>query len=76
MPAAISAVLTDAVAINASGQIAGNGRIDGFRFSEPVLLTSIADVPVPAALPLMLGGIGLLAGLARRSSKHVAQGED
>jgi len=29
---------------------------------------------VPAALPLMLGGLGVLAGVARRRSKHVAQG--
>jgi hypothetical protein len=32
----------------------------------------VADVPAPATLPLMLGGIGLLAGVARRRSKRVA----
>jgi hypothetical protein len=31
----------------------------------------VADVPAPATLPLMLGGLGVLAGVARRRSKRV-----
>jgi probable HAF family extracellular repeat protein len=59
----VSAVLQYAGGINASGQIVGSGTIDGY--TQAFLLTPIADVPVPAALPLMLGGIGLLAGRCR-----------
>jgi probable HAF family extracellular repeat protein len=65
----LGAILEFAHAINASGQIVGVGTIDGY--SQAFLLTPIADVPVPAALPLMLGGIGLLASVARRRSKCV-----
>jgi probable HAF family extracellular repeat protein len=65
----LSAVLTEANAINASGQIVGYGTIDGY--AQAFLLTPIADVPIPAALPLMLGGLGLLASVARRRSKRV-----
>jgi hypothetical protein len=45
------------LAINASGQIGG--------YTQAFLLTPVADVPVPASLLLTLGGIGVLAGVAR-----------
>ena len=67
----LSAVLLSAKAINASGQIVCTGITDG-RWEQAFLLTPISEVPALAALPLMLGGIGLLGGLARRTSKHVA----
>jgi probable HAF family extracellular repeat protein len=60
----LSAVLNYATGINASGQIVGSGTVGGL--TQAFLLTAIADVPVPAALPLMLGGLGLLAGIARK----------
>jgi probable HAF family extracellular repeat protein len=62
--------LASATAINASGQIVGIGTINGYE--QAFLLTPTADVPVPAALPLMLGGLGVLAGVARRRSKRGA----
>jgi probable HAF family extracellular repeat protein len=61
----LGAVLYEATAINASGQIVGYGTTDGSQ--QAFLLTPItAAVPIPAALPLLLGGIGLLAGVARK----------
>jgi hypothetical protein len=68
----LSAMLIQAFAINASGQIAGAAVTDGVL--QAFLLTPTADVPIPAALPLMLGGLGVLASVARRKSKRVAQG--
>jgi probable HAF family extracellular repeat protein len=61
----LSAVLVQAFAINMSGQIVGSAVTDGVL--QAFLLTpTTADVPIPAALPLMLGGLGLLAGVARK----------
>jgi probable HAF family extracellular repeat protein len=65
----LSVSLRATSAINASGQIVGYGTINGEL--QAFLLTPTADVPIPAALPLMLGGLGVLAGLARRRSKRV-----
>jgi hypothetical protein len=67
----LSAVLTEAYAINASGQIVGYGTIDGIRQAFLLTPNSVAAVPVPGSLPLMLGGLGVLAGVARRRSKRV-----
>jgi hypothetical protein len=41
------------------------------RTGRVTLSYEISDVPVPAALPLMLGGLGVLAGVACRRSKRV-----
>jgi probable HAF family extracellular repeat protein len=60
----LSAVLDNAFAINSSGQIVGYGQIDGY--TQAFLLTPlVSEVPVPATLVLMFGGIGALVGVAR-----------
>jgi probable HAF family extracellular repeat protein len=51
--------------INASGQIAATGWFNGVQHA--VLLTpNVAAVPEPETYALMLGGLGLLAAVARR----------
>jgi probable HAF family extracellular repeat protein len=85
----LSAVLFEAAAINASGQIVGRSVIDGY--AQAFLLTpcptcsfgpsvppsnvpaSPSNVPVPATLVLMLGGIGALAGVARHRKAATPQ---
>jgi probable HAF family extracellular repeat protein len=67
----LSAVLNFALKINALGQIVGNGTIGGVTQAFLLTPNSVAALPVPASLPLMLGGIGVLAGVARRRSKRV-----
>jgi probable HAF family extracellular repeat protein len=64
--------LLRANAINASGQIVGHGSIGGHE--QAFLLTPVvSEVPVPATLVLMLGGIGALAGVARHRKAATPQ---
>jgi probable HAF family extracellular repeat protein len=58
--------LTEAVGINAQGQIIANGCND-FGFCAPVLLT---PVPEPAQLVLMLAGLPLLGRRLLRATKR------
>jgi hypothetical protein len=64
----LGTVLRHATAINASVQIVGYGTIHGY--TQAFLLMPIAAaVPVPAAL-LLLGGLGVLAGVAQVKTRH------
>ena len=71
-----------AYAINDNGDIVGQAVEKGAdpRTSFAFLLTlntenppppDISAVPVPASLPLMLSGVGILGGLLRRKSKTI-----
>jgi probable HAF family extracellular repeat protein len=59
--------LRQATAINSIGQIVGWGSLNGE--SNHGFLLSPVDLPEPSNLPLMLGGLGILALIARR--QHV-----
>jgi probable HAF family extracellular repeat protein len=67
------AVLTHARGINASGQIVGYGFLEGPYDMLAFLLTPVSDVPIPASLVLMLGGIGALGGIAWRRKVSTPQ---
>jgi hypothetical protein len=63
---ALGWVLVQAWDINASGQIVGWGTNPSGNREAFLLTPANAAVPVPAALPLLLGGLGALGLLARR----------
>jgi probable HAF family extracellular repeat protein len=64
LPAGFVGVLSQLQAINASGQIVGQGT-DESGASLAFVLTP-TTVPVPGALALMLGGLGALGAASRR----------
>ena len=57
-------ILNEATGINDSSHIVGNGIHNGEQ--RAFLLTPVSDVPVPAAVWLFTGGLGLLAFTNRR----------
>ncbi|KMK68713.1 PEP-CTERM domain protein [Puniceibacterium sp. IMCC21224] len=73
---AISSFTLDDDALFASGAnlmrfvVTGDGRTDGFRAAIAVT-ADLAAVPLPASLPLLLGGL-VLVGARRRKSRAAA----